>query len=369
MKIRFLNSDFKKIFPGFFILFAISSCQKKVESHQPTTINFSKLPYKTLSEYGFFKGKISDLQGALGMLEYEPIATLFSDYSYKKRFVWMPKGVSASFDENSPDEPLNFPEKSILVKNFYYPTDFKKPDAEKRLIETRLLVKSNGNWQAYAYHWNKEQTEANYKITGGITDVSWKNENGEIKTIKYAMPNKNQCKSCHTRNGKMMPIGPKLKQLNNILANENQLTNWAKVGYLNKMPDQSKIKNLAAIHNKSASLDLKARSYLDVNCGHCHSATGPAASSGLRMNFEVQDPYSWGVKKSPVAAGMGAGSLLYDINPGHGIESIATFRMNSTHPGIMMPEIGRVSIHKEGVELIAKWIDSMSKNDTRRRKI
>jgi hypothetical protein len=33
--------------------------------------------------------------------------------------------------------------------------------------------------------------------------------------------------------------------------------------------------------------------------------------------------------------------------------------MSSTHPGIMMPEIGRVTIHKEGVDLIAKWIDGL----------
>jgi glucan phosphorylase len=41
------------------------------------------------------------------------------------------------------------------------------------------------------------------------------------------------------------------------------------------------------------------------------------------------------------------------------MESILTYRMNSTHPGIMMPEIGRVSIHKEGVKLISDWIDAL----------
>jgi hypothetical protein len=33
--------------------------------------------------------------------------------------------------------------------------------------------------------------------------------------------------------------------------------------------------------------------------------------------------------------------------------------MNSVHPGIMMPEVGRVSIHHEGVALIERWIDGL----------
>jgi hypothetical protein len=139
----------------------------------------------------------------------------------------------------------------------------------------------------------------------------------------------------------------------------NQLEKWVKVGYLNGLPDKNKINGLKSMSDASASLEIKARSYLDVNCGHCHSTYGPAASSGLRLNFEVTDPYHWGVKKSPVAAGIGAGTFKYDINPGKGMESILTYRMNSTHPGIMMPEIGRVSIHKEGVKLISDWIDTL----------
>ena len=34
--------------------------------------------------------------------------------------------------------------------------------------------------------------------------------------------------------------------------------------------------------------------------------------------------------------------------------------MESTDPGIMMPEMGRVLVHKEGVELVREWIDSLS---------
>ncbi|MEZ4902098.1 MAG: hypothetical protein R2822_10250 [Spirosomataceae bacterium] len=83
----------------------------------------------------------------------------------------------------------------------------------------------------------KNKTRANYKITGGLLlDVKWKDEDSQLHHIKYAMPNKNQCKSCHSQKGTFMPIGPKLKQLNHTISYngvaENQLDKWLKIGYL-----------------------------------------------------------------------------------------------------------------------------------------
>jgi hypothetical protein len=34
--------------------------------------------------------------------------------------------------------------------------------------------------------------------------------------------------------------------------------------------------------------------------------------------------------------------------------------MNSTEQGVAMPEIGRVLIHEEGVQIVADWINSMN---------
>ncbi len=344
-------------------LLMLVGCLKQQAIKHPSQLDFNAFPLKNLSEYGFYEGELKDLKPAEGILAYEPIAPLFTDYAFKKRFVWMPKGTSADFDLKKPDQSFDFPEGSILIKNFYYPLDFKKSTGEKRILETRLLVKIKGKWEAYPYLWNEAQTDAKYKVTGAIIDVSWQNEQGERKNIKYAMPNKSQCKSCHFQEGKFTPIGPKLKQLNHAISSNgnmvNQLDLWQIKGYLKKPADKTAIVSLVDYNDKKQALDLRARSYLDVNCGHCHGDKKPAASSGLRLNFEENDPYHWGVKKSPVAAGIGAGDFLYDIYPGHGNESIITYRMASTNPGIMMPELGRVSVHTEGVELIKSWIDQL----------
>ena len=69
--------------------------------------------------------------------------------------------------------------------------------------------------------------------------------------------------------------------------------------------------------------------------------------------------HALGIMKAPVAAGSGSGQLAYDIVPGQPEASILLYRINSTEPAVMMPELGRKMIHKEGVALIRSWIASL----------
>ena len=75
--------------------------------------------------------------------------------------------------------------------------------------------------------------------------------------------------------------------------------------------------------------------------------------------YRNQDPTALGVYKTPVAAGRGSGNLSYAIVPGKPEKSILVYRMNTTDPGIAMPELGREQIHSEGVVLISEWIRQM----------
>ena len=155
-----------------------------------------------------------------------------------------------------------------------------------------------------------------------------------------------------------MPIGTTARQLNRNLSSENamnQLQYWNSLGKLSKVPMQ--IPRLAVWDDEtSGTLNDRARAYLDANCGHCHSAKGPASTSGLFLDIDEKDFGHLGVNKSPVAAGRGAGDLQFDIVPGQPHQSILLFRMNTTDPAIAMPEIGREQIHEEGVKLIEEWI-------------
>jgi len=109
----------------------------------------------------------------------------------------------------------------------------------------------------------------------------------------------------------------------------------------------------------SKDIEARARAYLAINCGHCHSPKGSASSTGLYLNYSEQRPKQLGILKPPVAAGRGSGGLDYSIVPGDPDASILLFRMISDDPAIMMPESGRSMVHQEAVALIDDWIERM----------
>lgn len=328
----------------------------------PIVLDFEKVPYEKLSDYHFFKGDIHDLVPNKRLLPYNLNSPLFTDYAHKARFIWMPEGVSANYTDT---DILDFPNQTILIKVFYYPEDFAKPAENRRIIETRMLVKYKDKWEAYNYVWNESQTEATLDIVGDTKEVSWKDEKGSIQTINYAIPNKNQCKSCHNYKETFQPIGPKTGNLNKDFVysdkeTKNQLKKWEEVGYLKGFDAKKDIPKMAQWDNpQSGNLHQRAVAYLDINCGHCHNPNGPGGSSGLTLTYQETDIHKMGLCKSPIAAGTASGGALYDIQAGKPDSSILLNRMISLNPGEMMPEVGRTMIHKEGVALIRQWIQEM----------
>jgi uncharacterized repeat protein (TIGR03806 family) len=345
----------KSIFAVGLALLIISSAWNKRDSF---------LREEKLSDYGFFVGKLSDLKPAQGILPYELNTPLFSNYSEKSRFVKLPAGERIGYNDTA---VFDLPVGTVLIKNFYYPADFRKPEKGRNIIETRLLVHEQDGWQAYPYIWNADQSEAFYDPAGETKTVSYINPYGKKVSTPYVIPNKNQCKGCHIRNGKMAPIGPSARQLNRDVIwsgqTKNQLEIWSSLNLLNTERVNSPA--LAKWDDPSAALNDRARAYLDANCGHCHSKAGPASTSGLFLDIHEKDPGRLGVGKAPVAAGRGTGNLRFDIVPGDPDHSIILFRMKTNDPGIAMPEIGREQIHKEGVALIEEWIrkNTFANND------
>ena len=311
-----------------------------------------------LSDYGFFQGKLSDLKPSSGVVPYVLNSPLFSNYAEKLRFIVLPEGTQATYNDTA---VFAFPVGTIFIKNFYFPNDFRKPAKGRQILETRLLVHEADGWQAYPYIWDDAQTEAYYDPAGETKTMSYTNQAGKKITTRYVVPNKNQCKGCHIRNEKLVPIGPSARQLNGNFdygqGLQNQLSYWQNAGMLNKLIESENIPKLAVWDEEaSGDLNARARAYLDVNCGHCHSRSGPASTSGLFLDIDEKDPAHLGVNKSPIAAGRGAGNLEVDIKPGEPHNSIMIFRMKTNDPAIAMPEIGREQIHKEGVALIEEWI-------------
>src|SRR6218665_3111216 len=107
-------------------------------SFRPAVVRKEKL-----SEYGFFTGTLSSLNPVEDVLPYSLNTPLFSNYAEKLRFIQLPAGTSAVYNDSI---VFDFPVGTILIKNFYYPLDFRKPDKGRRILETRLLVHNTKGW-------------------------------------------------------------------------------------------------------------------------------------------------------------------------------------------------------------------------------
>jgi uncharacterized repeat protein (TIGR03806 family) len=350
-------------------LFGMISCQKprnqiSNQNDFPGQILESETadgnyPYRRLSTYGFFTGELKQLKPVPTVIFYKPASSLFTDYALKSRFIFFPEGAKAQIENGD----IRLPQGTVLIKNFYYPADFRKPEDERRIIETRLMIHEKKGWQAYPYIWNESQTDAVLKVVGGETEVRYLDLQGKEQVINYLIPNKNQCKSCHNKNEVLSPIGVQVKHLNNEInhgtTSANQLAHWTKLGKLDSFDDNLPYPSMINYEDQSQALSDRAMAYLDINCAHCHSAEGPASTSGLFLNYDQKDPMKLGINKPPIAAGSGTGSFRFDIVPGKPDESILIHRMKSTKVGVAMPEIGRTTVDQEGVELIRKWISEI----------
>ena len=308
-----------------------------------------------LSEFNFFIDNSAQVPHDK-VVPYELISTLFSDYSYKQRWVYVPTNQKATYYKES--SVFDFPVGSALIKTFYYPIDERDPGQGMNLLETRLLLRKENGWEAVSYAWNDEQNEAFKKIAGKTINVSWTNFLGEEEDVRYRVPNVNQCKECHAVDDMITPIGPKARNINKDFNYEegefNQLDYWMTKQIIDSYPLE--LVSPVDWSDESQNINDRVRSYLDVNCGHCHSPTGNANSTGLYLHLDETRDIHLGIYKKPVATGRGSGGLKYSIVPGKPEESILLHRMISLDPGVMMPESGRALSHNEAVEMVREWI-------------
>jgi uncharacterized repeat protein (TIGR03806 family) len=318
-------------------------------------------PAPRLSDYHLFTDPAGRQPNA-GLTPYGLNSPLFTDHAVKSRFVFLPPGTAAVFTKVG---VLDFPVGAVLVKTFAYPADMRRPNEAVRSIETRLLIRKTSGWVAQTYRWNADQTDAVLKRAGGRAEVSFIDQTGQTRRIDYAIPNQNQCKECHQLDETVTPIGPKARNLNGVFAygegQENQLAHWVRKGLLSGAPPLHQVPRTARWDDVSAPLNDRARAYLDANCAHCHNPRAAASNSGLFLTLEENRSPALGFGKQPVAAGRGAGDLKVAIDPGHPERSILTYRMASTEPGVMMPELGRTVLDDEGLDLIRQWIGQMKR--------
>jgi uncharacterized repeat protein (TIGR03806 family) len=361
-----------------FLLFTVfNACSDQESAYiavSPVVVDLTKVPYPKLSDYKFFEGDIKNQTPSLNVIPYEPASSLFSDYAHKKRFVWMPQGTKASFIAD--DQILELPIGAALIKTFYY--NNVQPNNTMRIIETRVMIRKETGWIFADYVWNTEQTEAYLDLNGSNVALSWKDENNIIKNVNYRIPNEVQCNVCHkykeTINNvyfeKHEPIGIKPQNLNfnyNYGTDtKNQLSKWIEIGYLENNFNLPSTSNTVINYNDTSKhLEQRVRSYLDINCSHCHYKNGHCDYRPMRFTFtETGLPNGLGLTNIGVCVDTQdiqdfPAALSKIVTPGNPDRSMLFYRLNTENENYRMPLHGRTIIHQEGVQLIRDWISTL----------
>ena len=321
-------------------------------------LTLENVPYQTLSEYNFFQGNLKDLNPNFGLVPYTLNSTLFSDYAKKKRFIWMPNNVKATYVGD--DLPLEFPIGTVLIKSFYY--DHVIPSNEAQILETRLMIRKSEGWIFANYVWNTEQNEATLDMNGSFVNLEWQ-ENGESNSVQYRIPAGPECHTCHKVMEISKPIGPKPRNLNREYDYDdgvaNQIDKLINFGYLDTNSVSQDISRLPNYNDISTPLELRVRSYLEINCAHCHNEETHCDYRPMRFDYsDTADIINIGVCVDPdTDLGEGLGSVVV---PGDPLNSVLYFRLNSVEESFRMPLLGRTLRHVEGVNLIEQWIDQLS---------
>lgn len=365
------------------LVLLLSAALAACDSAPRVTMHPADAPPGRLSDWGIVVADGRHLELSDGVIPYDLNTPLFSDYALKLRSVWLPAGTTASYREG---REFGFPVGTIISKTFHYERageagavllDVARADREAvlnedgqldlehhALIETRLLVRYEDGWRALPYVWNDTQDEAFLELAGDVRKVRLIGAD-EQEEFVYVVPDVNQCGGCHKPDhtaAELRPLGPQAWQLNRdyhyASGTRNQLEHWAASGILAGVP-ASPPEGVRWAAPGEASVEKRARAYLDANCAHCHNAIGPADTSGLDLGMDSPVDRRYGVCKPPVAVGRGSGDRSYDIYPGRPDDSILIYRMEHSDPAIAMPELGRGTVHREGVALMRDWIAAM----------
>jgi putative heme-binding domain-containing protein len=334
---------------------------------------------RKLSETGLFSS-VQALSPAPGVVPFSTNVEQWADHASAERLVALPGETTVRVYDNPVPIPggffsgqVFFPKDGVLAKTISLEMEQGNPRSRRRL-ETQILHFDGATCRGYTYQWNDEQTDATLVPAAGadrvftITDAT---APGGRRKQTWHFPSRTECITCHNPwTGYTLAFT--LLQLNKDQdygsVTDNQLRTLEHIGVVTPVNAEEKdqhvrrksLGRLANPYDPKGDVNERARSYLHVNCSHCHMFGG-GGTADLQLRYENPLEETKTLEVRPVQGTFeihGAQILA----PGDPYRSVLFYRISKLGRG-RMPHIGSEIVDEQGVRLIHDWIRQLPRRD------
>jgi putative heme-binding domain-containing protein len=333
---------------------------------------------RRLSETGLFRS-VSNHEPADGIVPFSIQAAQWSDYATAERWLGLPGNSSiglqnrpTSVDGSMFKRTMDFPDNAVLMKTLSLEMVHGEP-ATQRKIETQILHFNGYDWRGYSYRWNASQTDAELVEAGGAAatfEINDKAAPGGSRRQTWKFPSRMECIRCHNPWAEFS-LAFNVAQLNRPdgQTGENQLATLQRIGVFHAAPQNLPTDDPFAVaepsppinerpqlvdpFDESVDLGRRARSYLHVNCAHCHRFNGGGAAK-IYLPFDMPIHETEAVATRPTQGTFGIHDAMI-VAPTDPYRSVLYFRMAKSGPG-HMPHLGSHHVDQRGLSLIHDWI-------------
>ncbi|MBL9183247.1 MAG: autotransporter-associated beta strand repeat-containing protein [Verrucomicrobiaceae bacterium] len=254
--------------------------------------------------------------------------------------------------------------------------------------QTWLRLKREGN--TFIHYWSEDGTM--WKEYGRRTQTmpatlelglaTTSNNTGASVTARYHLnlqrtqtwlyPGKADCLQCH-RPGSGYVLGMTTAQTNKFYdfaaalngtsgtVTDNQLRAWNHIGLFSPAINEADIPTMLKaepLTNTSASAELRMRSYIDMNCAHCHQSTGGGVHAYWDGRFELSLAQT-GIVNGFVGNTLGLTNSPKVIVPQSIERSIMHMRMATASANHKMPPLAKSLVDQNAMTVLEQWINEV----------
>lgn len=326
----------------------------------PSPVQKSPAPFpRLLSQSGLFASTETH-QVDPSVITYSINAPGWADGATADRYLAVPGLEKVGFNLTS---PWSFPDGTALVQTLSLK---KRPGhaATRFRVETRVLLRQQGEWAGYSYRWNAAQTDASLVPASGEDvdfDLGSPQDSPGPSRWKWRFPSRSECMSCHSRAAAFV-LGVTGSQLNRDHVyngvRDNQLRALEHIAFFTSpLPNRpGELERLVDPRDPSAVLEQRARTYLQVNCSVCHVEAG---GGNARMQLALSTPREkmelFSARPQHDTFGISDAML---ISPGSPDRSVLLRRISQRGRG-QMPPLVTNHVDSEAIQMFREWIAAL----------